>query len=288
MMNKIETILMNGYFYKEIMLNYKNKILAVLGNPTKYKIIIFYFNQKNNNYFAINQRKIFEFIGLQVDSIKPSSISEFKYLLKSFSRDKKIVGINVELPLPPDYPLDILKEIDYRKDLDCLNPLSYYQFLQSSKEELKNIVVPSVANAVLLMLKHYNIPFENRDIVILGKSTYTGLAIAHLLLKFNSTIQILNENTKNPHQKCRQAEILISCTGKVDLIDDQYITENSVIIDVGFEVVNGKIKGDVNLEKVKGIAKAVSIVPGGVGLLCNASTIINLYKLLLLSFKDED
>lgn len=283
-MNKIQntnkTILLNGYFYKEIIQIYKQKIQNFIKNPEHYKIVIFHFNTKNNNYFAVNQKKVFTLIGLETHLINPSSEEEFQNLLLKFSQDEKVLGINMELPLPWGYNPKTLNKLSVTKDLDCLNPINYYNFLQSSKDKLNEVIIPSVAQAVLLMLQHYMIPFEKEDIVILGRNIYSGLAIAHLLLKFNSTVQILNEDTKNPQEKCKEADIIISCTGKVNLIDNTYVTEKSVVIDVGFEVVNQKIKGDVDIEKVKGIAKAVSIVPGGIGLLCNASTIINLYKLL--------
>lgn len=281
-MNKTETLLLNGYFYKELFLDYKKKIIEILKDPSNYTIAIFYFKEKNNNYFMENQKKIFNQIGFKTLLINPENYEEFNYLINHFSKEKSILGINVELPLPKNYDLIHLAKIDIYKDIDCLNPINYHKFLLSKKENLEHTLIPSVAQAVLLMLQHYKIPFEKQDIVILGKSLYTGLAITHLLIKYNSTVQIINEDSKGVKEKCKQADIIISVTGKTNLIDEEYVTSKSVIIDVGFEIENGIIKGDVNIEKVKGIVKAVSIVPGGIGLLCNLSTVINLYKLLTL------
>ncbi|MCX7758139.1 MAG: bifunctional 5,10-methylenetetrahydrofolate dehydrogenase/5,10-methenyltetrahydrofolate cyclohydrolase [bacterium] len=278
MKNKTETILLKGNFYKEILDEYKQKIISKLGDLSKYRIAIFYFKTKNNNYFSINQKKIFESIGLKVESIFTKTQKEFIGLIKQYSSDEKTVGINVELPLPKNFDISCLYEIPVDKDLDCLNPVNYFNFMTIGN--IENTITPSVANAVILMMRHYNIEFEKKDIVILGRSLYTGLAIAHILIKFNSTVQILNEYSKDLKHKCKNADIIISATGKVNLINREFVNENSVVIDVGFEVVNGKIKGDVDIDNVKGIAKAVSIVPGGIGLLCNLSTIINLYKLI--------
>ncbi|MCS7243494.1 MAG: bifunctional 5,10-methylenetetrahydrofolate dehydrogenase/5,10-methenyltetrahydrofolate cyclohydrolase [Candidatus Calescibacterium sp.] len=278
MRNKTETTLLKGNFYKELLEEYKQKIISYLGDPSVYRIAIFYFKTKNNNYFSINQQKIFESIGLKVKSIFTEDQKEFTDLVRQYSSDEKTVGINVELPLPKNFDISCLYEIPVDKDLDCLNPVNYFNFVASN--DIQNIITPSVANAVILMMRHYNIEFEKKDIVVLGRSLYTGLAIAHILIKFNSTVQILNEYSKDLKHKCKSADIIISATGKVNLINREFVNENSVVIDIGFEVVDGKIKGDVDIDSVKGIAKAVSIVPGGIGLLCNLSTVINLYKLI--------
>lgn len=278
-MNKTQTILLNGKFYKQEFKQYHQKINSII-NTQKYQICIFYSKSRSNNYFSINQERIFKNLGLNVEKILINDEKEFLLNLRQKSQDPKVIGINVELPLPKNFNPDLLQEINPNKDLDCLNPINYYKFISSKKEDLNYITIPSVAYAVYLILTHYSIEFEKKDIVILGKSLYTGLAIFHLLLKFNSTIQILNEYSSNPQLKCKNADIIISATGKIGIINKEYITEKSVIIDVGFEVQNGIIKGDVDFESVNGIAKAVSIVPGGIGLLCNFSTIINLYKLI--------
>lgn len=278
-MNKTQTILLDGKFYKQEFKQYQQKINSII-NTQKYQICIFYSKSRSNNYFSINQERIFKNLGLNVEKILINDEKEFLLNLRQKSQDPKVIGINVELPLPKNFNPDLLQEINPNKDLDCLNPINYYKFISSKKEDLNYITIPSVAYAVYLILTHYSIEFEKKDIVILGKSLYTGLAIFHLLLKFNSTIQILNEYSSNPQVKCKNADIIISATGKIGIINKEYITEKSVIIDVGFEVQNGIIKGDVDLESVNGIAKAVSIVPGGIGLLCNFSTIINFYKLI--------
>ncbi|MEN3015493.1 MAG: bifunctional 5,10-methylenetetrahydrofolate dehydrogenase/5,10-methenyltetrahydrofolate cyclohydrolase [bacterium] len=279
-MKGLKTILLSGKFYKEYLEVYKNKIHSILNKPSDYRVAVFYFKTRNNNYFSINQSKIFSSLGLQVELVNPQNQEEFIELIGYFSKDPKTVGINVELPLPQGFSNECLGEINIYKDLDCLNPYNYYRFLTAMKEELSELVIPSVANAVYLMLDHYEIDFERKDIVVLGKSLYTGLAIANFMLKYNCTVQILNEHSVNPEEKCNKADIIISATGKVGLINEKFVNQNSVVIDVGFEVVNGVIKGDVDIERVKGIAKAVSIVPGGIGLLCNLSTVQNLYKLL--------
>jgi len=280
MLNKNETLILKGNFYTRELEKYKKLIKEKLINTQDYQIIIFQFNTKNNNYFSRNQEKIFQFLGFSTKIINTQDYNEFHNLLNKFSNDPKVKGINIELPLPQNFKKECFSLINPQKDIDCLNPINYYNFLISDKDEIDKTIIPSVANAVLTLLQYYSIDFEGKDVVILGKSIYTGLPIAHLLLKFNSTVQILNEYSKDAKEKCKKADIIISATGKVNLVNEHYVKKDSIVIDVGFEVIDNKIKGDVDFERIKNIVKAVSPVPGGVGLLCNLSTVINLYKLI--------
>ena len=50
------------------------------------------------------------------------------------------------------------------------------------------------------------------------------------------------------------------------MITDLHIKEGAVVIDVGMNRdENGKLCGDVDFEKVKEVASAITPVPGGVG-----------------------
>jgi len=68
-----------------------------------------------------------------------------------------------------------------------------------------------------------------------------------------------------------QADILVAALGVPEMIDDSYIKEGVVIIDVGINRVPDesekgyKLVGDVNFDAVQGIAQSITPVPGGVG-----------------------
>ena len=60
------------------------------------------------------------------------------------------------------------------------------------------------------------------------------------------------------------------------MINDEYINENQIIVDVGIHVnEEGKLVGDV-LESTKEKVKFASLVPGGVGPLTNYMLLENL------------
>ena len=76
----------------------------------------------------------------------------------------------------------------------------------------------------------------------------------------------------------RQADVIISATGKPKLIQGNMIKPGSVVIDAGTAEDGGQIVGDVDLESVKEVAGFVSPVPGGVGPVTVACLLQNVLK----------
>lgn len=65
---------------------------------------------------------------------------------------------------------------------------------------------------------------------------------------------------------CLEADMIISCTGSVHLIDETYIRndQSQVVIDVGWGSRDGKPVGDMTLETMKDKVAAYTPIPGGV------------------------
>ena len=56
------------------------------------------------------------------------------------------------------------------------------------------------------------------------------------------------------------------------------VTPGTVVVDVGTNVVDGKLVGDVAYDEVAEVASAVSPVPGGVGPLTNLMLVRNVLR----------
>jgi methylenetetrahydrofolate dehydrogenase (NADP+)/methenyltetrahydrofolate cyclohydrolase len=52
----------------------------------------------------------------------------------------------------------------------------------------------------------------------------------------------------------------------------------AVVVDVGINVVDGQIRGDVDFESARAVASAITPVPGGVGPLTNALLLTHLIR----------
>ena len=79
---------------------------------------------------------------------------------------------------------------------------------------------------------------------------------------------------------CKRADILIVAIGKAKFIDDSYVKEDAIVIDVGTNSVEGKITGDIDFEKIINKASFVTPVPGGVGALTTTLLMKNVCEAL--------
>jgi methylenetetrahydrofolate dehydrogenase (NADP+)/methenyltetrahydrofolate cyclohydrolase len=87
-----------------------------------------------------------------------------------------------------------------------------------------------------------------------------------LLLRENGTVTICHSRTKNLKEITSQADILVVAIGKPKFIDETYVKEGAVVIDVGIHRdENNKLCGDVDFDRVAPHTSAITPVPGGVG-----------------------
>ncbi|HGJ66502.1 TPA: bifunctional 5,10-methylenetetrahydrofolate dehydrogenase/5,10-methenyltetrahydrofolate cyclohydrolase, partial [bacterium] len=97
-----------------------------------------------------------------------------------------------------------------------------------------------------------------------------GKPVALLMLqrKFSPTVTICHRGTSdtgNLPDHVSRADILIVASGSPELVKGEWIKEGSIVVDVGFNVVDGKTVGDVEFEVAKERAGYITPVPGGVG-----------------------
>ena len=105
--------------------------------------------------------------------------------------------------------------------------------------------------------------------------------MAQLLLAENCTVTIAHSKTRNLAALCRTADILVSATGQSQMITDNYIKPGAIVIDVGIsKTEDGHITGDVNMERVKGIAGWLTPVPGGVGPMTITMILMNMLQIV--------
>ena len=215
--------------------------------------------------------KKLESFGLKVKSyVYDEKISEENFLreFSSINEDENIDGILILRPLPKQIDEKNIEEIiNPKKDLDGISIFNKAGVF-SDKEEA---FAPCTAKAVVEMLKFYEIDLAHKNIVILGRSLVVGKPLSMLLLKENATVTICHSKTKDVKEVCRNADILVVAIGRAKLVDETYIKEGAIVIDVGINIdENGKLCGDVNFESISKKASMASPVPGGLGAVTTA------------------
>jgi methylenetetrahydrofolate dehydrogenase (NADP+)/methenyltetrahydrofolate cyclohydrolase len=121
---------------------------------------------------------------------------------------------------------------------------------------------------VIKLLESTGVDLAGKHAVIIGASNIVGRPMSLELLMKKCTVTVCHRYTKDLEQRVRRAEILIAAIGKPGVIQSDWITPGTIVIDVGFSrLSNGKISGDIDFETAKERASWITPVPGGVGLM---------------------
>ncbi|MDR5587301.1 bifunctional methylenetetrahydrofolate dehydrogenase/methenyltetrahydrofolate cyclohydrolase [Clostridium aquiflavi] len=265
---------------KEVALKIKEEIKTFVEERKNNKLripkiaSILVGNDGGSIYYMSSQEKVANSLGidflkiiLEEDVTDEDVINEIHKL----NEDVNIQGIMLQLPLPKHLnEKKIIKEISVKKDIDCLTFESQGKLYMGEKGFL-----PCTPNSVVTLIKSLNIDITGKEVVVLGRSNIVGKPVAQLLLNENATVTICHSKTKNLKEVCSKADILVVAIGKPKFIDEEYIRENAIVIDVGTSSFEGKITGDVNFDKVIDKASFVTPVPGGVGALTTTLLIKN-------------
>lgn len=182
-------------------------------------------------------------------------------LIESLNRRKDIHGILVQLPLPEQIDTSkVILAIDPQKDIDGFHPVNIGNLHIGMPA-----FIPCTPYGVLKLIETTGIDIAGKDVTIVGASNLVGKPAAFLMLQEGATVTICHKLTRDLALHTRKADILIVAAGCPGLITADMVKEGACVIDVGTTKVEGKLRGDVEFEKVKEKAGWITPVPGGVG-----------------------
>jgi methylenetetrahydrofolate dehydrogenase (NADP+)/methenyltetrahydrofolate cyclohydrolase len=232
------------------------------GTPTL--AIISASDDESTAWYVRSLVRAAEQVGLacEVDELGPGADeATIAATLRQHSDAPEVAGIILQTPLPPGVDhARLVAEIDPGKDVDGANPLSLGRLAAQ-----QHAFAPATAEAVIRLLDYHHVELEGRDVVVLGRSVVVGLPAALLLTHRNATVTTCHSRTFDLTRHTRAASILVVAIGRAGLITQDYVTQNSVIVDVGTNVDDaGNLVGDVD-PSVAEVAKALTPVPGGIG-----------------------
>ena len=189
------------------------------------------------------------------------SSEDFIEEFKKINEDDEIDGILLFRPLPEHIDeKKVIEVLDERKDLDGISYKNIAKVFAGDESGF----APCTAKAVIKILESNNIELEGKNVVVLGRSMVIGKPVAMLAIQKNATVTLCHSKTVDLKKVCQNADVLIVAIGRAKMINDDYIGEDAVVIDVGINFFEGKLCGDVDLENVKNAAMATP-VPKGVG-----------------------
>ncbi|MBF87212.1 MAG: bifunctional methylenetetrahydrofolate dehydrogenase/methenyltetrahydrofolate cyclohydrolase FolD [Pelagibacterales bacterium] len=219
---------------------------------------------------------------------KELGIKSFQYNLEENITEKELIklihelndnhevdGILVQLPLPKHINTDIILDtIKPNKDVDGFHTINAGNLYLNRKA-----VIPCTPLGCLIMLRSLKVSLHGLRAVIIGRSNIVGKPMSQLLLKENCTVTVVHSYTKNIKEIVKESDIVVAALGIANYVKESWIKPGAIVIDVGINRIkeNGKNKlvGDVEFDKIKNIASAITPVPGGVGPMTIACLLMN-------------
>lgn len=197
---------------------------------------------------------------------KNASQEEVEKEIISLNNDKNIHGILLMRPFPKHLDDNKLRNmVDFKKDVDGCTDISLAGVFAGEKKGF----TPCTAHAAMRILNYYGYTpvSDGEQAAVIGRSLVIGRPVSMMLLKDDFTVTVCHSKTKNLTKITQESDVIIAAAGKKHLIDDSYVRQRQVVIDVGtnWDDENQRITGDVDFRKVEPIVEAITPVPGGVG-----------------------
>lgn len=242
-------------------------------------------NDYGSTVYVNNKAKLGKELGVDVELIKlDESITqdELVHKINELNKDKLVHGILIQKPLPKHIDEHVINlTVSPHKDTDCFHPLNVGNLWTGNIND--NSLIPCTPYGVIKLLQFYGVELESKDVVIIGRSNIVAKPLAALMLLNNATVKITHSKTKDLADKCRKADIIISAVGKANFINDSFIKDGQIIVDVGINRgADGKVCGDVDFNNLIKKDLKITPVPFGIG----PMTLIMLFHNLLICFKN--
>ena len=215
--------------------------------------------------YVRNKKKACEYVGIKsVSHELPEETTEAELLelIDKLNNDDTINGILVQLPLPA--------HMDENKVIDAISPYKdvdgFHLMNVGALSTGQNGFISCTPYGIIQLLKRSGIEIAGKHCVVIGRSNIVGKPMSMLLLRENGTVTVVHSKTQNMKEITKQADILVVAIGKPKFVDDTFVKEGAVVIDVGINRdEDNKICGDVDYDKVFDKVSAITPVPGGVG-----------------------
>lgn len=205
------------------------------------------------------------------------------HTINLLNKDESVNGILVQLPLPDHIDVKkVLEAIDPKKDVDGLTPWNTYcLYTQKPQNEY---LQPCTPMGVVKVLKETLDTLEEKDVLMIGRSTLVGRPLAELLTQENATVTLAHSYT--PLYYSRYTDIVISAVGKEKAVPAALFRSEKdevaklTFVDVGINRnSDGKLCGDIDYEGVNQETDVdYTSVPGGIGVMTTAMLTYNVAK----------
>ena len=239
-------------------------------------------NPASKIYVKLKQ-KACQKCGIEFNLYKLPSDSPENDIIKCvnfLNNDPEINGIIIQLPLPKKFNENkIIEKLNPQKDADGFHPKNL------SPKALAKDNYPPLAKVIIKLIKETKKNLVDKKILIISNNSVFAEPLIYIINKDiggkskKPDCAWASSTEKNLKEKIKQADIIIIAVGKPNFLKVNMIKKDAIIIDVGYNRVNGKSTGDVDFKSCASKASWISPVPGGVGPVTVAMLLSNVVKL---------
>lgn len=218
---------------------------------------------KNSSRYVKLKKKRAEKIGIYTEfhQLGNTTQEDLIHLIENLNNNPKIHGIMLQLPLHEGLnELAAVNAIHTEKDVDGLSPITLGKILMG-----EDAYMPAGVDAILELLKRYEIDIEGKHWVVLGSSNFLSKPLIATLTNRKVQISFCREDDPDFSKLVKNADILSTELFKKHAITSNMVKDGAIIIDNGNNYEDKKVYGDVDYNEVSKKASAITPVPGGTG-----------------------
>ncbi len=229
--------------------------------------------EASRSYFRSKLRRARELGVEAIPSEMPATttMEEASDAVKEMASNPDIHGVIVENEVPSHIVYDdLVSLIPYWKDVDGASFESLGRLMSG-----KPCLSAATPLSVMEFIRRSGIPAGSM-VAVINRSITVGKPLALLLLAENYTPVIMHSRTASIKQISRMSAAVVVATGHAGFLTADFVTENSTVIDVGINSLNGKLVGDADFYSLSQLVRMITPVPGGVGAVTSTMIFRNL------------
>ncbi len=247
--------------------------------PTLWAILVWE-NSASLRYIR-QKRKWAEFVWMNFELKQfDEKVSEEELLefIASWNKNRSISWYIVQLPVPQHInSTKLLRTISPDKDVDWFHPENQWKILIWDTSGF----APCTPYWVMWIFKKLNIDLIGKKIVVIGRSNIVWKPITAMLINRWATVTCCNSQTPDITEFTKMSDIVICAAWQPWLLKLEDINDDTIVIDVWFTVIEGKIYWDAEFDNIHANWNLITPVPGWVWRL----TVANLLKNTLKAYK---
>ena len=195
--------------------------------------------------------------------------------IERLNTDSTLDAVIIGRPFPKGISNEMVSEaLDPDKDVDCVT----YQNLGRLYFGLERIA-PATPKASLDILKHYGVDLKGKKVLVINRSVTVGRPLALMLLNRDATVTVAHSKTQNMEELIEENEVVFLAVARAGYLKASTIKSKKTVVDIGINVVNGKVRGDFELDGENELVDYTP-VPGGVGTVTSVEILKNALELV--------